>query len=622
MIKKITILIIALFVVVSFHKIDSYAVQKNQTASYEGLDIQGISISGNKRIETELINLNIKTRIGDKYSKSQIREDVKNIYKLGYFDEVVVNVEKSGKQLFLEFNVRERPVVVDLRIIGNDEVNDESIEEIIQVKEGRIIDLKKVKDSNKSILDLYSQKGFVGTNVEYEIEPKGEGTVSVLYKINEGKTAYIKKIVLSGNQNIKSKKIKKRIYTKPKYYLSILTKRGLFNVEEVKRDSDRIRAIYLDEGYLDAKVSQPEIVYDEEREGYVVTFRIEEGYQYKVSDISFSGDLIAEDNELIDLLKLKEGEIFSSFSLQSDIGALTTFYGDKGYAFANVNPNVNLDRFSYLVSINFEMEKGKEVYVRNIDIDGNKRTRDSVIRREITLEEQKLFSSSKFQAARARINRLGYFEDNVEVTTERVPDSEDQLDVKIKVEEKPTGFFSIAGGFSSVETFLFAGQIQESNLFGYGKTLALNAQLGGVTRIVSLNYRDPYLLDTDWTFDTLLSYNDREFRDFDRESYGATFGFGRRLFRDFRATLSYRFENQDIEDVDRDARLIITESERTITSFGLTLNWDKRNSYIDPTDGYQLRNKIEYAGPFGGDTDFLRYTFTGKYYQSVWKSTY
>ncbi|MHC4307678.1 MAG: outer membrane protein assembly factor BamA, partial [Planctomycetota bacterium] len=320
-------------------------------------------------------------------------------------------------------------------------------------------------------------------------------------------------------------------------------------------------------------------------------------------------------------LKLKPGEIFKSTYVGDDINILTTYYGNKGFPFANVDPRIIPNKSNLQVDANFTIEKGNEVYVRRIDIAGNARTRDKVIRREIKIEEQSLYNATQISAIKPRIFRRGYFEEDVQVDTERVFGTDDQVDINVNVKEKPTGFFSVAGGFSSVETVLFSGQIQESNLFGYGKQISLSAQIGGVTQLFSLNYSDPVFLDSDWNMNARLFRTDREFRDFDRKSFGGALTFGRRIWRQMRAEVGYRFENQDIGDVFGDARLIITESSRTISSFSLGVVWDTRNNFLDPTRGMFARTSIEYAGPFGGDTDFVKYRANAKYFHPVWKST-
>ena len=367
-------------------------------------------------------------------------------------------------------------------------------------------------------------------------------------------------------------------------------------------------------------MSKPEKVYSEEKKGHIITFRVEEGQQYRVGSVSIGGDLIATNEELVDLLKLKKGEIFKSSYVANDIDILTTYYGNKGYAFANVDPRIFPNKSSLQVDVNFTIEKGKEVYVRRIDISGNVRTRDKVIRREILIEEQSLYNASQISAIKPRILRRGYFEADIQVDTERVPGVDDQVDINISVKEKPTGFFSVAGGFSSVETVLFSGQIQESNLFGYGKLLSLSAQVGGVTQLFSLNYSDPVFLDSEWNMNIRIFRTNREFRDFDRKSFGGALSFGRRIWKHLRAEVGYRFESEDIGDVFGDARLIITESSRTISGLSIGAVWDSRNNFLDPTKGLIDRTSIEYAGPFGGDTDFIKYRANLRYYYPVWKS--
>lgn len=589
--------------------------------SFKG-KVAEVVISGNRRTETSLIDLNIETKRGDRYSPQTVKEDLKRIYELDFFQQVLVDIKRIEGGLRVEFIVEENPVLADLKLSGNDKLKEDDIKEVVALREGRIVSLRKITEGREIILALASEKGLVGTEVEYEIEPRGDGVVDVVYRIDEGEKKYIKEVELIGNSKIETEKIKKNMYSKPKYFLSFITKRGLFKIEEIKRDSDRIKAVYIDKGYLDIKVSEPGIRYDEEKDGYVVSFSIEEGVQYKVSNITFSGELTEDQDKIRPKLGLLPDSIFSSFVLQADIGKISDFYGDKGYAFANVTPDVRLDKKDNLVGIDYSIEKGREVYIRNINILDNSRTRDHVIRRELSLQEQNLYSVSKLRAARYEVNRLGYFEDNVEVVTHRVKGTEDLLDVDIKVEERPTGFFSFGGGVSSVENFLFAGQIQESNLFGYGKTLSLDAQVGGVTKVLSLNYRDPYVFGTNWLLDVSMYTHDRDYRDFERAAQGISVGVGRRIKRYFQVRVFQEFSKQDVHNVRGDAQFVISDTERTIVSTGVGVSWDKRNNYFDPTRGFLLSTAAEYAGLFAGNTEFIKYNATAKSWIPFWKDTY
>lgn len=595
--------------------------ETEEFSSFKG-EVAEVVISGNRRTETSLIDLNIETKQGDEYSPQTVKEDLKRIYELDFFQQVLVDVSRIEGGLRIEFIVEENPVLADLKLSGNDKLKEDDIKEAVAFREGRIVSLRKITEGRGIILALASEKGLVGTEVEYETEPRGDGVVDVVYRIDEGDRKYIKEVELTGNNEIEIKKIRKNMYSKPKYFLSFITKRGLFKIEEIKRDSDRIKAVYIDNGYLDVRVSEPGVRYDEGKDGYVVSFSIEEGVQYKVSEITFSGELTEDEDKIRPELGLSPGDIFSSFTLQSDIGKISDFYGDKGYAFANVTPDVRLDKKDNLVIINYSIEKGREVYIRNINILDNTRTRDHVVRRELSLQEQSLYSVSKLRAARYEAARLGYFEDNVEVVTHRVEGMEDLLDVDIKVEERPTGFFSFGGGVSSVENFLFAGQIQESNLFGYGKTLSLDAQIGGVTKVLSLNYRDPYLFGTNWLLDVSMYAQDRDYRDFERAAQGISVGVGRRIKRYFQVRVFQEFSRQNVHNVRGDARFVISDRKRTIVSTGVGLSWDKRNNYLDPTKGFLLSTAVEHAGLFAGNTDFVKYNATAKSWIPFWKGTY
>lgn len=626
--RKGSVLYFAIFLVaVMFLAAGSVAQDRPAEAEPEGLQslegkVAEVVISGNRRTQTSLINLNIETKQGDDYSPQTVKEDLKRIYELDFFQQVLVDAKQVGGGVRVEFIVEENPVLADLKLSGNDKLKEDDVKEAVAFREGRIVSLRKIMEGREIILALASEKGLVGTEVEYEIEPRGDGVVDVVYRIDEGEKKYIKEVELIGNSKIETKKIKKNMYSKPKYLLSFITKRGLFKIEEIERDSDRIKAVYIDKGYLDVKVSEPGIRYDEEKDGYVVSFSIEEGTQYTVSKITFSGELTEDQDEIRPKLGLLPDSVFSSFTLQADIGKITDFYGDKGYAFANVTPDVRLDKRENLVSIDYSIEKGREVYIRNINILDNTRTRDHVVRRELSLQEQDLYSVSKLRAARFEASRLGYFEENVEVVTHRVEGTEDLLDVDIKVEERPTGFFSVGGGVSSVENFLFAGQIQESNLFGYGKTLSLDAQVGGVTKALSLNYRDPYFFGTNWLLDVSMYAHDRDYRDFERAAQGISVGVGRRIKRYFQVRVFQEFSRQNVHNVRGDARLVISDRKRTIVSTGLGLSWDKRNNYLDPTKGYLLSTSVEWAGLFAGNTDFIKYHATAKSWIPFWKETY
>lgn len=618
--RSLPIFVLLFFIFNSFNTSSGQTLQKNNAT--EGLIISDVHISGNRRVEKELIQLNVESKSGEFYSLEKVREDLKRIYRLGYFENVYIETDKSNGNIEVFYIVDEKPVIVDLRVAGNDKIKDKYIEEVMRVREGEIIDFRKVDSSLNAIRSLYVQRGFIGTEVEYEIEPEGDGKVTLVYSISEGKTAYIKKVVFIGNDNIKDKIIKKRIYSRPKSFLSFLTKKGLYNIDEIERDKDRIKAVYLDYGYLEAAVSRPQTTYLEDKKGYEVEFSVNEGQQFKVESVSFEGDFTESSEKLEKVTSLKPGEVFNSSKVTDDITRLKRYFGNQGFAFANIAPRFTLDKEKLVVNIDYQVERGKRVYVRFIDITGNIHTRDQVVRREIRQQEQSLYKAVDVDSIKPIVTRLGFFEDNIQVDQSRVAGTDDLLDILVKVEEKPTGFFSIAGGFSSVESLIFSAQVREDNLFGYGKRASLNLQIGGVTKILSLDYSDPNFIGTDYVFGFSAFYSDREFRDFDRKAWGSEVRFGKLLYKNLTPRVAYRLENIEISDVDRDARLIITESDRIISSLAFSLIWDSRNNFLDPTKGNLSVSTIEYAGPFGGNTDFIKYTVSVKQWLPIKYGTF
>ncbi|TFG77567.1 MAG: hypothetical protein E4H21_02965, partial [Thermodesulfobacteriales bacterium] len=303
--------------------------QENTQVEEEGdLDsknntILQIKVEGNRRIETELIEVSVTSKVGSTLSTASVREDVKKIYAIGSFEDVTAEIDRTENGIILVYKVKEKPIIADLRITGNKDVKSDDILEVITVKEGKIIDLNNVKKSQEVIGELYSEKGLVGTVVDYEIEPEGDGTVSVIFDIQEGKKAYIKKVIFVGNEKLKTKIIKQGLYSKPKGVFSFISKKGLYNLREVQNDSERIRTTYIDNGFLDVKVGKPDIDFSEEKKGYIITFKISEGDQFTVNELSFDGDLIVPVEELQEILRLKSGEVFRGSLLARDITGLT-----------------------------------------------------------------------------------------------------------------------------------------------------------------------------------------------------------------------------------------------------------------------------------------------------------
>jgi outer membrane protein insertion porin family len=419
--------------------------------------------------------------------------------------------------------------------------------------------------------------------------------------------------------------------TKQKWFLSWLTGAGNLDNEVLKTDIERLTAFYYDHGYIDVRVDEP--VVQRTSKGLEVTIKLDEGTQYKVGTVNIGGDLLsaAEMEKARQRLGLKTAEIFRTSKLREDINALTDVYGDQGYAFVNVNPETEVDHDAEIVNVTYRVGKGPEVYIDKIEISGNTKTRDKVVRRELELGEQQRFAGSKLRRSQERLKRLGYFED-VNITT-RKAESEDRLDLLVDVKEGSTGSFSAGAGVASGESYLFNVRLQEINLFGRGQRLTLNTDYGSIRRNISLDFTEPYFLDTEFTTGVSVFNWQLEFDNFTRGGTGASIrvlypftalGWNKLWgisLQDTRFGMDYRIENAQITDVSSAASAQIrTEQGSSLTS-AITprLYRDTRNHPFDPTAGSLQDLSVQLAG-LGGDSQFVKVDARLRWYYPFYKS--
>ncbi len=575
--------------------------------------VSKIVVEGNKRIGKNLLETLISQKAGQSYNESQIEDDVRKLYSTGNFYDVVIEKEVSGSQVELTYRLKENPVLVDISFKGNKEIKDDDIKEVLDLEENSIVGEGKIQSQVEKIVTLYAAKGYSNAKVSYNIDPEADGGVSIVYKINEGPKETISSVEISGNENIESKVIKKRIFSSPRRFYSF-GQRGLFIREDVQKDAERIKLIYLNDGYLDARVSGPELKHDREKNSYEVNFTVEEGQRYFVSRISLQGiEPPPEVNreKLLYGLRLQKGEPYGSGKLGADISLITSLYANKGYANANVEPSVKkevTEDGKSGVSVTFTVEKGEVFYINRINISGNDKTVDKVIRRQIPIVEGDLYKAENLTPIKPFIGRLGFFDTAaIEVSTRQSEKNPDELDVNVSVRETSTAQFNVGAGISSVEDFILFGSIQESNLFGYGKTLQASVNFGDITDTYSFRYRDINFLDTEWSLDVSSSHIERDYDDYDTVTNGVTLGIGRSLYRQLHGSIYYRLEELEIRNPSSVAVSAgIVESSGILSALGASINWDNRDNYIFPRNGYRTSVSYEHSGPFGGDTDLSK----------------
>jgi outer membrane protein insertion porin family len=581
--------------------------------------VDEVLVKGNQRIESEAIKKVIKTQPGDVYVDKNLQQDVKSVYRMGYFSDVRVETSDTPKGKEVIFNVVENETVRDVNIEGNEEFDDEKIREFITVRSSSIVNVNRLQGDLQQIEKMYKEKGYYHAAVSYEIQPVEGNRADIVFNIEEGEKVLIKDVVFEGNKAYDSDKLEGLMKTREKGLLSWFTTEGDLDPEILDQDVSRIAAYYNNHGYIHAKVADPELTY--EGNWIFIKIKIEEGPQFKVGKVDIEGDLVLPKEELLARLKLTQEEVYNRETIREDILNLQDIYSDLGYAHADVSPRIDQDAEKLEANITYLINKGPIVYFEKILISGNTKTRDKVIRRVLRVYEQEPFNGKALKVSQKNINRLDYFED-VKVNTTQ-GSAEDKMVVRINVTEKATGAFSFGAGYSSAESLFGMVSVSQKNLFGRGQILNVRAQLGGTSTNYTLGFTEPWLFDTPISAGFDIYDTHRDWDSYDKDSIGGTLQLGYSLFDFTRINLSYNYDKSTIKNLDDDASHEIREFEGTNKAHTVTgvLRRDSRDQAFSPTEGSDNSIMIRHAGtPFGGDIGFTKYVVdTGWFIPVFWK---
>lgn len=576
--------------------------------------INQVQVRGNQRIEDDAILRVIRSKAGDALNDTLLSEDLEAIYNMGWFDDVRVEVEKSPEENTVIFIVQEKPTLREIRFSGNVAVDDEKLKENVDISSGSILNIFKVRRNIKIIESLYKDKNYHNVKVSYKIDPLENNQANLAFEIEEGKKVRIKKITFDGNSAYDSKKLKKLMETDEKGFFSWLTSSGDLNREELQQDIYQLTAFYHNSGYAEARIGEPEIEY--RGEWIYILIKINEGPRFKMGRIDLAGDFIVPEEELIAHVKVDEEPYYNRDAIRQDVLALTDIYADKGYAHADVFPEIKTDPESLTIDITFHIAKNDPVYFERINIHGNTKTRDKVIRRELKVYEQELYSSKRLKRSVADLFRLDYFED-VKVNP-RKGSAEDQMILDIEVVEKPTGTFTFGGGYSAVDKLYVMASVSERNFFGRGQILELAVQTGGTSRQYTFGFTEPWLFDIPLSAGVDLYKMERDYDDYDRESLGGAVRFGYPLVDYTRGYVKYAYDRSDITDISPEASPYIFAGRNEESSVSVSAVYDSRNRQFNPSEGSRHSITLKYAG-LGGNIGFTKVTAeTGWYFPLFW----
>ncbi len=575
-----------------------------------------------RNVSDEAILARLEIREGMPYSQNLVDRSIRNLYNTRLFDYIEASTESlPGNQIEVIFTVQARYKIARIEITGNDKMRTRRLRRELQIRIGQSIDERRIRRDADSITEYYRDKGYTEVRVDYRIdrdEATGEGTVT--FVINEGQKLKIQDVEFVGNTAFSSRQLRKEMETRKRWFLSWLTGSGRFDEVEFQEDLEKLRAKYLNEGYLDVSIPESNVSLDYPKPGkIVITIRIDEGRQYRVGDIRFDGNTIFPTPILYASLDLLPGDVFSPETLDEDIERLSNIYGSVGYLDTSVRPERRANIETGNIDLNYTIRESEKFDVESIIIEGNTKTKSIVIIRELALAPGRTFNMVYMKNSEAILKNTQFF-DEVQLSPEptNIPG---KRNLKVSVKERNTGQFQFGAGFSSLENAVFFFEIAQGNfdlfkfrspfLQGDGQKFRFRGSIGSYSNEVVLQFEEPWLFERRLAFGFSLYRRETDYNSttYDEMRTGLELYLRRRLIGLITGQLSYSYEIVDLDNVSGNAPLVILEeaaqSPRTVSKIGLTLLRDTRNDLIFTTRGNRISFSTQFAG-VGGDTEYIK----------------
>jgi len=586
-----------------------------------------IEVQGNKRIETATILAKIKTKEGSVFSPSLIKEDIKVLYQLGHFEDVQVKTEGFESGLKVIFSVKEKPLVREVTFEGNDELTVETLKEGLTLLPRTAFNMQLINENAEKIRLKYQDKGYYEAIVVPVVTELRGGDRSVVYYIEEGNEVQLEEVSIKGNRAISSEELKNAIKNQERWFFSFMGHSGTLRTEELRDDLESMKNLYYNKGYIQVQVDEPIIepktytfrecyfwgapVSVTRKNELVVRFNIREGEQFSVGSITVKGNVLIPDEELFKEIKLQKNDVFNREVLRQGVSRIMDRYDSISRPFASVIPQFNIDPEKKTVAISIDIQEGGEVRIGRIDIMGNSKTRDKVIRREIRLDEGDLYNKKSIKRSYERLNNLNYFE-TVEILPER-RQQDPVMDLNVKVKEKLTGTLSLGGGYSSVDKLVGIAEITQGNLGGRGQLLKFKTQWGGTSKIFVLSFMEPYLFDKAVWGRVDLYKQTQSYDNYKLLTTGVGFSIGKNFGEYVSTSLKYSLDDSVVSEITSTPSYALQTQLDTygvgITTSALTwsIGRDSRDYYLDPKTGSKNSVFVEYAGGIlAGDPNFVK----------------
>jgi outer membrane protein insertion porin family len=577
------------------------------------IQIKELTIEGNRRVQEAVIAGRIKSKLGGPFSPSQLSEDVRSVFGLGFFDDVQLRVEDFEGGVKVTFVVTERPFLRDIEFAGNEKISSSELLEKIDLRLGGVYSPVDVQRAVEKIRDAYEDDGYFEVQVAPAVEKFSDGDVKVVFRVTEGRRMTIDQITITGNKGLTAEQIKGALETKERQYFVL---RGTVQRQRLDVDIERIIALYNNHGYIQARVESHDFTVDRARARVTISIAVVEGPQYRIGEITFTGITLVPEPEVRRQLRIKTGDVFSRLALANSVDGVKALYSTIGRASADVGPRTE-QTAELKVNVVFEINEGPEVYVERINIAGNTRSQDKILRREIPMVEGDLFTLQKLNRARQRLVNLGYF-DKVDVGTQP-GSSRNKIVINVDVTERPTGLFSIGGGYSSVDSFVGTIDLVQNNFLGRGLQVAFRIRAGGTSQHGTIGITDPWFLDTPLSAGFDLYKQFRQYTEYDYETLGGGPRVSYPFWDYWRWHVGYRLSQDKIDNVQAQAESLLGDQVgTTITSMiSTSLTRDSRDNTATPTSGGQTTLAVDVAG-LGGDNKYFKAIVSQSYFRPIW----
>lgn len=575
--------------------------------------IKELGVEGNRRVQEAVILGRVKSTIGVPFNPSQLSDDVRSVFALGFFDDVQLKIEDFEGGVKIAFVVTERPFVRDVDFVGNKQVSTNELQDKIDLKLGSVYNPVDVQRARERMKDHYEGEGYFEVQITPDIEKFTDGDVKVVFTINEGRQMKIEKIVIRGNKGLTDKQVKDAMSTQERQYFIL---RGTVQRQRLDEDVERILQLYNDHGYIQARVESHDVTVDREKARVTIDIVVVEGSQHRVASVSFSGVTLLPENEVRRQVKMKAGDVFSRSALRDSVKALEDLYSNIGRASAEVNPKLDIQPGNRIVIV-VEIAEGPTVFVERINIAGNVRSQDKILRRELQMAEGEIFTLQKLQRSKQRLTNLGYFE-RVEVNTAPGSDKT-KIVVNVDVTERPTGMFSIGGGYSSQDGAIGTIDLSQNNFLGRGWLAAIKIRAGANLQQGQISFTEPWLFDRPLAAGFDLYSTRRQFLEYDYNTVGGGLRVSHPFEEYWRWHSGYRLTRDEITHLKNPDDPFLNEERGSHVTSALTggVTRDNRDSIQTPSKGGQFNLTTEVAG-LGGDNHYLKTISFVTYFKPIW----